>query len=642
MIIEQHYLNGSPVNPPKNWGELLIELNYGKDQFPQGNTISITNPEWVRENYDLIIDYIEDGKTGTGVGITEGLPYKIDLSEGASTITVFNGYLDLMTGLHIKDKIRLTTKATSNATVDWVNDKAGGFTFEYLASPEFKATGQPGYISINDYRFIPYVNNTVPDYTQSAIATFMVFAIIDKLNQSIKEIAELTVDLSNPFTTANSILSAIVQIGYLIVLLATLIKVIEDMIKFIISPVKYHAGMYVRDLFAKACQYLGLTFKSDIWEAGSPFYNEFILPEKLYNPPNKLDSTIFGYLLPDKNDQLGYFKGTFADLLNRMKVKYNAKIIVTANNVLYLIRKDKSALPPQYQLPNIYIPERTYNTDELISNYLISYQIDESDTNTMQNYSGTIYQVICQQKTVNYLPFVMLKNEVRADIQFSRAARKTSLTTPEKIIKEFLKVFDLVDSILVDIVNTLISIADGVISFLNKVIKALKVVGIKVGWKIKPIPKLKKSSLASSIDNRVGMLMLQADHFTKPKIFILYEGSANKYNKIDLTNSTVESALYHWENFHFVNSMITTYAGRPTGNQYLIKEYEKVPFDWSDFTKVFSNNRIFAPDGTEAIVESLKFCPPTEIGGGYAKMKVRFQEIWTNNLTETFLNPSGQ
>lgn len=648
MIQTLYYINNNPVNPPKNWAGLSVELNYGKDQFPEGNVVSITDFEWVRENYDLLIGIIADGLTGD-VGITEAPSLRIDITDGTTTKTVFNGYIDLTAPL-IKDRIKITAKATSHATVDWINQVAGSFTFEYLAS---LPVGAPGRITSSMYKFMPYTNSQIPNYQQAAIASLMIFSITDALIKTANEIYDLVTDAANPYTTANAIVKAIAKIAYILTLIVTLVKLIQDIIKFIISPVKYHAGMYVRDLMAKGIEYISsgkMTFSSTIWEPSSPYYNEFIIPEKLYNAPSKSDSSLLGFLSPDSSEQVGWYKGTFGSLLDKMKMKYNGKIVVQSNNdgsgVLYLLRRDKNALPPQYQLPDLYVPEYTYNMNELPANYLLQFQIDPTDMNTEQNYAGTIYQVICEQAKVNYRPYVMIKNLITADIQFARASTKTDLTFPEEIIRAFLVVFDAIDSVLVILMNALIIAVNAIIGLINKIIKALKAIGINLNWQLKPIPKLIKSNLKSAIDNREGMMMLSNDHFNVAKILILKEGSQPKYNKIDPTNDLYESAKTHWDLFHYINSFIPkqlnpAYFDRPTGNQFMIKTFKNVSFTWDDFLKTFANNSIFDAEGNPAILESLKYFPSSVGESGKAEIKVRFPRLVTLNLKETFLNPTG-
>lgn len=634
MIDTLFYIANSPVNPPQNWQDLLIELNYGKDQFPQGNAVSITNFEWVRENNDWIRQYIDAGLTG-GVGIFEAPLFRIDVTDGTTTKTVFNGYIDLTDNLQLKERIKLTAKATSRATVDWINDVANGFTFEYLASLN---VGDAGKISPFDYRFMPYVNNSVPNYEQAAIATLMVYTITQTIAKEIEEISGFSVEAGVPFTTIQAVIKLVIKIAYLLVLIVTLIKLIKDLMRFIISPVKYHAGMYVRDLMGKACEYLGMTFQSDIWAVGSPYYNEFIIPEKLFNAPSKTDSAILGFLLPDVNEQIGFYKGTFGSLLDAMKLKYNAKIVVTVNNEVIFLRKDKNAQPAVYQLPDIYLPEFTYNTDELKANTLIEFRTDNLDTNTLNDYSGSVFQVICQPLVVTDRALVMYKGFDNVTIPFARASTKTDLTVPEKIIRDFLVVFETLANVLVSVVNGIGSVVNGIISIIKKIFKFL---GIRLN--IPAVPTMNKLNLSIIIENRIGMMVLSFDHFNVPKILIIKEGSKPKFNKIDPINPVFETAKAMWDNFYYVNSFVpaqlnSAYADRPTGNQFIKKTFPKVSFTWQDFLDVFTNNRIYDSVGNEALIESLKFNPYKNM----AEITVRFNKIYTLNISEKYLNPDGR
>jgi hypothetical protein len=646
MVLINCYINGSYVNPPKNIRGLLIELNYGKDQFPQGNTVSITNFEWVRENADWVYNYIQQGLVG-GNGIFEAPTFRIDIQNGSVTKTVFDGYIDLTDGLLIKQShlvptkaVSATTKALSHATVDWINDRAGGFTFEYLASLPI---GTPGAIDSSMYRFMPYVNNSVPNYEQAAICTLMIFSIEQSIVVSLKAIQKDITDVAGFFNTPAGVIKIVIEIAYLLVLIVTIIKVIEDMVKFIISPVKYHAGMYARDLLSKGCEYLGMTFVCDTFSPSSDFYNEFIIPEKLYNAPSTSDSSILGFLVPDLNEQVGWYKGTFGSLLEAMKIKYNAKIIVTTNNEVILIRKDKNAQPAVYQLPDIETgPEKeiipfTYNTSELKSSIIVEFRTDTTEMNTQQNYLGTIYEATVQPKVFTDQSLVMMKDYDNYVIPFARATTKTGLTYPEQVIDNFLTVFDDIANVLVLIVNAVTDTINGVVKAVKKI---FKLVGISLN--IPSIPHMNQLNLGQFIENRIGMMVLQNDHFQVAKILILKEGSQSKYNKIHPNNDAIENAKNHWDKFYYVNSFLPAslnpaYIDRPTGNQFIIKRFPKVPFTWQNFLDVFTNNRIKAPDGSDAIIESLKFNPAlTE-----AEMTIRFSKLYTLNLKETFLQPTG-
>lgn len=675
MVKPIFYIAGTAVKPPQNWLDMLIEMNYGKDQFPDTNTINVTNFDWVGDNYKYLTSVIENGKTGD-VGITEGVPFKINLTNGIITKTVLDGYIDLTRELKIRRGIRITAKATNFATVDWLNQIAGSFTFEYLST---LAAGTPGAITTDYYKPVPYVNSKVPDYEQAAMVSLMAFqvtrSLIDAVEQLYNLVAEIVENWSDIEIT--EIIKLFLELAYIAVLLIALVKLSKQIISLIVSPVKYHMGMYVIDSIEKAVEYISegkMTFVSDIWEAGSDYENEFIIPPKQFNAP--ASDGLLGFLAPDQNNQLGYYKGTFADLLEGLKKKYNAKIIVSSDGAgggtIFFVRRDKNIKPAEYALKPYTNDDGyesfSYNADELAANYSLYFQTDNDDQNTLQDYYGTMYQVITSQKKVNYQPFVMLKNSVDVPIPFAKAVRKKDLTNPEQIVGQLITDSAGIFSTISDIANTMIGISNGmdgnsindIATFgLNKLVKEIldsilnnilgansdftALVDIAISGEI---PPAMLSAIANfkidPIGDRVGMMLLSSDHFSVAKILILNESSDYKYNRIHPDNETRESAKAMWDKYHYVNSFIpasdnAAYSDRPTGNQFLKKTFTKIPFTFTDFLSVLTNNNIKDEDGQPAVLESLKFNPYLE----EADISCRFPRIFTTNIQETFLNPTG-
>jgi len=617
------YLNNSLANPPKNWQELSIDVNFDKDRTSQ--QVSITDWEFVKENSQFIDRWIENGLNG-GVGALEGIPLRIELDRNGVIEKPFDGYIDLEQSSNLSCD-QSSVKSVEKYQIDWLNDVADSFTYEYL----FRSTGE---ITKNDFVFVPYVINSIPNYTQSAVCLLSVYVLSNELKNVIEQVKQLTIDLSNPFTTANGVLKAVLLVAYIAILIVSLIKLLKDMIYYLIQPVKYHAGMYAKTLLEKGAAHLGLNFKSDIFNQ-APYDKMFILPEKFYNPLENKSSTIFGFLTPNKNSQEGFYKGTFGDFLRAMKNQFNAKIVIDGNDLI-LVRRDINLSTPQFTLPDIDNPFYTLNANECISNYYIKFQTDLSDKNTIQQYAGTAFQVILQPKVINHKEMVLLKRLEHVDIPFALAKRKESLTLPEEIFKGFFDVFSLLLNGIISVVNAIISLANKVVKLLNKIIKALKVVGIKVNWQIKPIPKVKYVSLGNLIENRIGMLMLETDQFNIAKCMILSESSQPKFTKLAISNSSSLTAKALYDGFHYTNSFIPT-TDRPNANQYIIKRYEKVPFCYDDYVNVKKNNYIFTKDGV-AEVMSLKWNTYNQ----YADLDIRINKLYTNNLTQIELNPDGR
>lgn len=620
------YLNDVNINPPKNWQELEIELNFDKDKENVREQLSINEWEFVRENADTILKYLNDG-LGTGAGIFEGIPFREEIEKKGVIQKPFDGYLDL-TDLPNLSSIRSTIKVKERMGIDWLNDVADGFTYEYL----YKETGE---ITSNDFVYVPYILNSVPDYMQAAITLVSIFVVAEQINSAVTKISELAAEMSNPFE-ATAIIRAVIYIGHLVVLLLSIVKLIKDLVLVLIQPVKYHAAMTLPTLLKKGAAHLGLTFKCDFIET-DPYDKLVIIPEKYRNPPSSSDERILGFIQPDPVEQLGYFNGTFGDLLRAVKKAFNGKFIITSNNELFLVRQDFNLSQAKFQLGDLYQPYFTTNAHEFVSNYMVQFEVDVTDKNTVQEYLGTIFQVILKPNTVVNQDLVLMKGLEIVRIPFALAKTKKELTLPEKILADFLDVFSFLINGLTSGINVLIDAFNGVIDVLNGIIDALDFIGIDIGFDIQPIPTIPPVNLGAIIENRIGMLKIENDFFSKPKLLLLSQGSEPKYNKIHAQNDTLLSAKELYNQFHIVNSFLGT-ADNPAGNQRIIKEFEKVPFMYDDYVKVKNNNIIFDFNGNEAEVETLRW----NVHNHHAYMKVRFKQQYTKNLRKIELEPDGK
>lgn len=617
------YLNDKKINPPKNWKELQIELNFDKDN--PNSQVSVNDWNFVRENADTVNGFIDGGLTG-GNGIFEGVHFRIEVERNSVVEKPFDGYIDLTDDASLSPD-SATSKAKERQKIDWLNDIADSFTFEYL----FRETGE---ITKEDFIFQPYVINSVPDYKEAAICTISVFLIQEQLKIAIENLSELLIEAGNPFE-ASALIRCFLYVLYLTSLLASIVILIQQLVKLIIQPVKYHAGMYWKTQLERGAAHLGLTFKSSIFDA-DPYERAVIIPEKYYNAKND-DSQLFGFLTPNRNEQEGFYKGTFGDLLRATKAAFNAKIIINSDKELILERVDYNPSNAQYQLPPIYQPFHKTNASEFKSNYYIKFQTDISDKNTIQEYAGTGYQVITQPVSYTNKDLVLMKGLVQVEIPFALAKVKTELTVPEEIVKVFLDIFGTLVNAMVVGVNAIISVYNSIARTLNKILRALRTIGITVRFELKTITPLKKVNPGASIENRIGMMKLETDIITVAKVYILSAGSESKKNKIDTNNASYLSAEYLYQNFHYTNSFVPT-DDRPNANQVLIKEFNKVPFTFNDYLLVKNNNRILTSSGQSAEVSTLKW----NIYNEQANMVVRISSLYTNNLQEKILNPDGK
>lgn len=624
MAISINYiLNGTQINPPLNWKDTSFEVNFDRD----GNAktkITSNNFEFVRENAQTIISKVYEGANG-GNGILEAVPLEVELQRNGVTEKPFIGYVDLT-----KDAVFSTDGCKVNATerksIEWLEEKADGFTFEYLRSINV--------ITNDDYKFIPYVINSVPDYKESAIAILTGFVVVQSIIDAIEKVKDLIAEIANPLTAISGIIKASLLAIYLITLIAALVKLLQDIITTLIQPVKYHACMSVQTLVSKGCQHLGLTLSSSILTSGV-FAKAYIMPEKSANPVNLTDNRILGFTTANKIVQEGYFKGTFGNLLRALKEQFNAKIYIK-NNVLYFERIDFNLTPPQYVLPDIIQLEYKTNASEFISNYYMTFQTDTIDKNTLQEYGGTSYQVIFKPNQFDNEDLVIMKGLEEVRLPFALAKRKTELTVPEKIVKAVLDVLSVIINGLIAAMNALIIGINAVIGVINDVVDALDFIGININFQIQAIPTISPVNLGNLIENRLNMLKIETDFTSVPKMFLMDLGSQNKFNKLTTGNETYMSAEYLYQNFHYINNWLPT-TDKPNGNQYIIKEFNNVRFGFNEYLQVKENNQVIVGDKI-GLIESFKWNPYDQI----AYIRCRISTLLTNNINATYLIPSGK
>jgi hypothetical protein len=625
-VLPNFYLFNTLVNPPQNWQEMTLELNFDKDNSVNRARVGITDWDFVLENSKLINQHIIDGLT-TGVGVLEGIPFRVEIERQGDLEVLFNGYLDLIQSSSLTRNITSNVKAVELYSPDWLNDKADSFTFAYL----YKEIGS---ITDSDFINVPYILSSIPNYLNAAVATLGVYVMAKEVKDAIQRIVEFVADLP-VYYVFSTYIKLILYIIYLIFVIIALIKLVRDIILLLIQPVKYHAGMKVSTMLQKGCEYLGMEFDSPLFAAGGVYENLVIIPQKYYVPINNKNEKILGITEP-KIAQEGYYKGTFGQLVRDIKELINGKVIIDGNKMM-LVRSDYNDSTNLYTLPAIDNPYFTLNANEFESNTYITFQTDLSDSNTIHDYLGTAYQVINQPERINNQAMVLMKglNEVR--IPFALAKIKTDLTTPEKILDVFVKTVGKILGALVKAVNAVIKVLNTIINIVNSILKKLATIGIKLNFKLPNIPTINPPNFSDTFSNRKGMMKIENDIFNVAKIVDLDIQNDAKRTKISSDNVTILSAKYLYDNFYYINGFLPT-SDRPNANQFYLKNYDKVPFIFQDYKKIKKNNRIFTSEGESALIDSLKWNPFKQT----AQINIRISKLYTNNLRLTTIEPDGR
>jgi hypothetical protein len=266
------------------------------------------------------------------------------------------------------------------------------------------------------------------------------------------------------------------------------------------------------------------------------------------------------------------------------------------------------------------------NTQDLKCNWYIRFETDLSEANTIDQYKGTSYQVVTFPQTINNPELQLLKGFEEIRIAYALAKTKKDLTLPEKIVKVFLNAFDGLINGLIAVVNGAIKVYNAIVKVINKIIKALKVVNIKVPWVIKPIKPLKKVNFSETIDNRIGMLILEKDFFNVPKNFILIVNADDKKNK----PNEIMTAKYLYDNFYFDTDFIR--------NQFFIRNLDGVPLTENELNIIKQNNDIILSNGNTAEVRTLSWNAYNET----ASLQYWEKKIYNTNLLQKFIETNGE
>ena len=675
---------------PINWQNAFINLSFDKDSViaKSKGVVSTTEWEFISKTATFLSNYQKSGLTG-GFGVLVGIPFQWELTDDNQREIIFDGYLDLSTSTFECDKV--TTKSTETKQIDDLNSKVDSFTYEYLLSL--------GRLTPSDYVYVPYAKLPVENLGLELVTGIIQLTLlIIEITTAVKNLTEYIIGIVT-LTWADA-LKIILHIAYVIFLLATIIKAVDNIIKLIIQPVKYHAGMTELRLMQVASDYLGYDFASTILENDYP--NAVIIPQKWSMPENPEDDLVRGFVnVPqminkitnntNHTNEQGYYNGTFGDVIRALKIKYNAKIIIEdgaagGNKIIRFERvdyiKDISEL---YEIPAIDNNGRyTLNSDEFKANYLIEYQLDSSNKACYIDYKDTVFQATTSANNFADKDLVLMRGLDSRTIPFAKGSRKNELTRVEERLQPLLKSLTAIIQTVLTIWNTTVVVIASVVQGLFDTINAIINVVNNLGLNIEPLDDSGISDMSnlplvdtSAFDlaaDRIGIMQIEGDFLNIPHNVLLVPTSNGSVNNnstsassngglIDLSsyfssqstsgdffsNRLVENhdtelgASKLWEQYHSINSFVPNTNGSTTDlsdskhNQWVLYDFENVPFCMEDYLKVKSNNNItFA--GKVGRIESLEW----DVYNQKANISFRVNELWTNNLKINYSEPIGR
>ena len=619
MIKPVFRINNTVIHPPLNYQELALELNFDKDDPSYQGQVSTTS--WtlgLGDNNDpndgtkAALDFINGG-----LGVFEGVGFSIDINENGSLQKIFDGYLDLSRASVSCHQIK--ANAVESGNIDWLNSIADSFTFEYLHDPIGLPVGRAGKILDSDFVPVPYLLSSIPDIYTAAITGMTLYSVLNNFIEAISSLVEKIPELIFP-NFGNIVSLILVSIQLTLLMIASIILMVQ-LYKLLVPKVKYHGGMYAHTLCERASQYLGLEFRSTILES-DPFNRLLIMPETFaqFEPKDngKKRFIQFSKVLIGVQDildfeRIGFYRGTFGDLLRELKNMFNAKLIII-DGVLRLERVDYVSSSSTYTIPDL---DRTnvpyaFNYDEYYSNYNISFTVDLNDANVVQNYIGNEIQVITAPIAVRNQLNLIGGADKKITLGFARGIRRTKKNFIEKMFADVFDNIDPIISVLQAVRKQQKKDADKIKAKLNKIKDKLSKLGIKFKKPKKPKEgddKIDKyiTDLRDLLFRKSNVLLLENDSVSVPKLLLMeatYKTwKSEAFVKLDIRNDDIVNSSYLWYNYHNINTFVGS-----NHNQHKIYELDNVPFCYDDYKKIKDNNIVYDSDGiTKATIISVKW-----------------------------------
>ena len=573
----QFKMNGVASGTPRNAKEMTLSANWATGEGQDGEEISTTSLEFVREDAKFLNEWVASGLTG-GPGIFEGVPFEIIMNSQS----LFEGFVDLTsesTFIECDEVIGKLVKAQSS---DWLNDTADGFSFAYLRDQ--------GFIIDSDYITIPYVLNYRPEALIVGQLLITSFLLTKEIIQGIKDTAGAIADLLNTIgfpIEIGAILAAAVkaaaQIIYTTAIIAALIITMKDLIEQFFPPVRRYRGMYYKRMFEVGLNYLGLSFSSTIFD--DPRWSKAgFLPVKSKRGGLFGNTDEYGH----PNQYSAFYN--FGDFIRQMLILFNADYKITNGNFRFE-RNDYWNSTSNYVMDSVEtnqsdrLSELEYNTGEFVKNYLVSLRTDIQDQNTLENFLGTNYQVISEPKTFIVKDNVIGKGLAAVRPPVARAFRKEELTESEQLLKNVCK------------------LADSVVNLLGG-----------------------SSNLASKITNRVGMMSLSSDTTSVDKMLFIDN------EELDANQVTAKEIFEQWHMIESFAEVVDPRTGQTVHNQSIIQTTEKLKFCLNDWNELLDNNRFTTPDGREGEILSIDW----SIFENVANIRYKIAQLYTKNIKLAF------
>ena len=552
----QFRLDNKNIGEPRNWSDISLNLTF--DENPQAS-IDVDELEFVNAEAQLLQTHLEGGLTGVTNGYFEGVGLDILATNSTDSLKVFEGFINFKE-TQINSPVSTSAKIQLNDSINSLQERAEANTFGYLE--DIKS------ITKNDYTQIPYIVEKLDVSTEIVVSSLALYVIIKETAEAVHRLKTALSTAAGLFavTPGGTIYSLVfvllqifVELAYLTFMVIALVDLLETLTELLYPRQRYMAGMLYRTMLEKASTHLGYVFKSDITELDYVHY----CPSLPYDETN-IDSGI-----PRVND-FGYNISDFFSLVSDM---FNAKFGIVGAELH--LRTESDPFWEKTSTFKMHTPEplnevKNYNVNDLKTSILISFADDLSDEYTINNFTGTNFQVLTKLKNPKNKKFDLVKGAEQVQMPVALANRKDEKTLLQEVIE------GLVD--LADLFFAPVRVSYNWIDSL--------------GGDPDPIP-----TLSSAIAFKIGSMKVSNNTFNVPKAVYLENGL------IPIDHRTKFKAKVLWDKYHNEKSFIQNdfRAQKRLYNQI------QIPFGFTDALKVAKNSYFQQKNGIFGKITSLKW-----------------------------------
>ena len=587
----QFKLNGAIIDPIKDWEKLTITATFDRESTEAN--ISTSRITFYGDSAKAIRDYRKGGligAAGSTPGITEGPTLSVTVSEAViGSPTTFDFIVDMMAANY--EEVNPTEVRASLRKVQGVG------TFQERANATtFLLLHDKGAIQTSDFKSLPYITEREPNGVDIALASLTTTMLVIQLISEIRTLHTTIVTAISKFADLplGPLRSAIwfaaialIQFAFVVLLIVQIVKMVAEMIALLISPVKFHKIMLLKDMLSKGANYLGYGYNTSISTLDDLYY----LPSKdridLDGMMEKILQNIQvnqpGVGIPAERDDIYTLGDAFRMCNNDL---FYAQLAIKNNTIEHhALNAPWWTQQSSYTLPNILDESFQSNAHELKGTKVISFKTDPSDWHTIKNYDGTAIQIHTEQVTPSNVQNILIKGLDRRKVGAALVTRKTELNLIEKFLKSMAEVHD----------------------------KLLNYLG-------------GDGDAASKITARVGMVVLEKDQVEVGRLMRL-----NNSLKLDQNYRANFGAPFLYNNYHNEASFVSN----SFGNQYTVKNQRRIEFGYADYLTLLNNNYLTTDNQNSGKITKFVWT----IGENSAVADYRIKEPWSNKLTETIIIP---